>query len=429
MLSELNWCKMKNMSIRSDCRLCGHKLSDSPILSLKPTPPANEFVSDVSVIQEEFPIDIFVCPNCGHVQLPVIVDPSRLFGHYVYVSGTSPVFVGHFVEYAKQMVRMFDLSPGDFVIDIGSNDGTLLRQFKNKHDMRVLGIDPAQEISAMACVSGIPTISQFFTSSLVKNIIGDGDKARLILANNMFAHADNLGDIADGIKLALHENGVFVFEVSYLVDVCEQTLFDTMYHEHLSYHAVTPLIQFFKCRGMRIFDAERINTHGGSIRIYVTHENNNIVSSNPQRLEGILKYESENGYSSPDCPPLCELSIKIEELRSKLVSKLLEIQNSGKTVAAFGAPAKATTLMYHFGLDKNTIKFIVDDSPLKQGLFTPGKHVPVFSSKAIEELKPDYLVILAWNFADSIIQKNKEYMERGGTFIVPIPNFREVSHV
>src|SRR3989338_4399294 len=254
------------MRRRSDCRLCGsHKLQ--PLFSLGATPLANEFVSagDRGKPQERFPLDVHQCVDCGHVQLLDVVDPELLFRHYVYVSATSPVFVDHFRRYAEAMLRYTAMPTGSRVVEIGSNDGTLLRFFKDA-GMQVLGIDPARRIAEEATKSGIETLPEFFDLALTRQLRSQGKGAALVTANNVFAHADDLHAIVEGVAHLLAPDGLFVFEVSYLLDVFEKTLFDTIYHEHLSYHTVKPLVGFFQRRGMELVDAVRVDSHGGSLR-------------------------------------------------------------------------------------------------------------------------------------------------------------------
>jgi SAM-dependent methyltransferase len=413
--------------VRDDCRLCGSK-DLTKVLDLTPTPPANEFVpagpSATFEVQEEFPLYLASCGKCGHVQLPVVVDPERLFRNYVYVSGTSPVFVDHFRRYADDMIRQLELIPGDLVVEIGSNDGTLLKFFRDA-GMRVLGIDPAKDIAARATADGVETWNEFFTPELAQKIVHERGHAMLVVANNVFAHADDLRGIAEGVKHLMNGRGVFTFEVSYLPDVLEKTLFDTIYHEHLSYHSVGPLARFFESCGMTLRDAQRIDTHGGSLRGTAVGRRDTLVSKN---VTDLIAYENALGLP-PDGNgrvPFDVFNQRILGLRDKLRKFLIQAKVDGKRVAGFGAPAKATTLMYHFGLGQDDLEFIVDDSPLKQGLFTPGKHVPVLPSTAIHQLKPDYLVVLAWNFADSIIAKCQPFRDAGGKFVVPIPEFRVV---
>jgi len=393
------------------------------VLGLTPTPPANAFVSasERHKAQDCFPLDVFFCKSCGHVQLLDVVDPRLLFEHYVYVSGTSPVFVRHFQEYAADIVRRYSPAADALVVDIGSNDGTLLSFFKAA-GCRVLGIDPAQEIAADATARGIETVAAFFTPQLAERLVTERGQAKIVTANNVFAHADDLHGIAKGVAALLAPDGVFVFEVSYLADVVEKTLFDTIYHEHVAYHALAPLIPFLRSHGLEVVEAIRVDPHGGSLRVIAAlvggpHRPGDSVAAllSSERDMGLGKIETFYGFAA-----------RIKHLKTELSAVLRDIKTQGKTIAAFGAPAKATTLMYHFGIGPQAIDYVIDDSPLKQGLFTPGMHIPVVGGAALAERKPDYLLLLAWNFAEPIIAKNRAYLDGGGHFIVPLPKLRVV---
>src|SRR5512142_2711142 len=244
------------------CALCGHTLLNK-VLQLASTPPANELLGSEDIDQEHFPLTLDLCPNCGHLQLREVVDPARLFKNYVYVSRTSPVFVAHFKDYATKMMDRFGLGSESLVVDIGSNDGTLLKQFTG---CKILGIDPAEDIAHEANMHGVPTITAFFDKYLAQAIVAQHGTADLVTANNVFAHTEHLRAFTLAVKDLLGPEGVFVFEVSYRVDVLENMLFDTIYHEHLAYHSVTSLVPFFESLGLRLFDVERIPSHGGSLR-------------------------------------------------------------------------------------------------------------------------------------------------------------------
>jgi len=402
---------------RTTCRLC-HSRNLELVLSLTPTPPANAFITaaDLNKNEERFPLDVFFCRDCAHVQLLDVVDPSILFKNYVYVSGTSPVFVNHFKNYAAEMIQKFKLDKEAFVVEIGSNDGTLLRFFKEA-GMGILGIDPAEAIARSATRNGIETLAAFFTSKLADTIKAQDGQADLIVANNVFAHADDLHDIVKGIRTLLKPQGAFVFEVSYLVDVYEKTLFDTIYHEHVCYHSVMPLRNFFQANGMELIAVQRVDTHGGSLRAVAQ------PAGGPHPVEpSVAEFiQREEALGLDKAATLRGFSVKINKLRDELYALLKKFKSEGKRIAAFGAPAKATTLMLHFGIGPEFVDFIVDDSPLKQGLYSPGYHIPVVPSKEIDSRHPDYLVILAWNFADSIIAKHAEFRRQGGFFIIPVP--------
>ncbi len=391
--------------------------------SLVPTPPANAFVNAdrVGAPQKAFPLDVFFCGACGHVQLLDVVDPRILFEEYVYVSGTSPAFVKHFKDYAESVWTFAKAQDGALVLDIGSNDGTLLAPFKAL-GAKVQGVDPARDIAAEATRNGLPTIADFFTVDLARKIVSEQGPAAIITANNVFAHIDDLGGVADAVRAALAPDGVFVFEVSYLLDVVEKTLFDTIYHEHLAYHAVRPLIPFLDRHGLELIEAQRVSSHGGSLRGIAQ------LKGGPRKrgasVDEALKQEAARGLEKIET--YRAFAGQIAALGKALKVELAKAKAEGKTVMGFGAPAKATTLMFHFSLGKDDISAIVDDSPLKQGKFSPGLHIPVVPAKAIETQKPDYLLILAWNFADSIIAKNQDFKARGGRFIVPVPELKVI---
>lgn len=407
---------------RGSCRLCdGAALVN--VFSLAPTPLANAFVTrtDLGKAQQRYPLDIFFCESCGHVQLLDVIDPVVLYEHYVYVSGTSPVFVKHFKEYADYVTASF-LPPRDgLVVDIGSNDGTLLRFFK-EGGRRILGVDPAREITDQARASGIPTIVEFFTPALAARIREEHGPASVITSNNVIAHIDDLAAVMQGIRHLLAADGVFVFEVSYLADVVEKTLFDTIYHEHLDYHSVGPLVGFFSRCGLELIEAERVDTHGGSLRGVVQRKGGpRAVGSSVARA---LAQEKALELDQP--ATFRDFAAHIETLKTELIGLLKKLKAEGKRIAGFGAPAKTTTLMYHFGLEPGMIDFIVDDSPLKQGHFTPGMHIPVVPTQQLYERRPDYAVILAWNFAEPIMAKHAAFREGGGRFIIPLPKVRVV---
>jgi SAM-dependent methyltransferase len=368
------------------------------------------------VAQAVYPLEVVICQDCAHLQLRHVVDPELLFRDYVYEAGTSPVFVAHFQRYAEAAIERFGLRPGDLVVEIGSNDGTLLRFFKEA-GMRVLGIDPARGIARRAEERGIRTIPEFLDRDLARSVRSDHGEAKLVVANNVLAHIDDLAGVVAAIKDLLAADGVLVFEVSYALDVYEKTLFDTIYHEHLDYHAARPLVGFFERAGLPLFAAERVPTHGGSLRGFAGR-GRAVEPSVQERL-------NEESAAAIDRPQTWRAwSEQIAARRDELVALLRRLKGEGRTVAGYGAPAKATTLMHHFGLGTESLDFIVDDSPLKQGLLAPGTHIPVLAAQALTDRRPDYLVVLAWNFADSIVERNSQYRDRGGRFIVPLPEVK-----
>ena len=406
-----------NYHRRANCRLCA-STDLTNVFSLAPTPLANAFVTREALgrKQQLYPLDIFFCMGCGHLQLLDVIDPVALYEHYVYVSGTSPVFVHHFRDYADYVHEKFKPPADGLVVDIASNDGTLLRFFKDQ-GRRILGVDPAQEIAEQAVSSGIPTIVDFFSPRLADRIAAEHGQANVITANNVIAHVDDLVSFMDGVRRLLAPDGVFVFEVSYLDDVVKKILFDTIYHEHLDYHSVKPLTGFFSRCGLEMIEAMRMDTHGGSLRGVVQHRGGpRPVGPSVSR---IVAREEEVGLDRKET--FRSFAEHIEQVKTELVGLLRGLKAEGKRIAGFGAPAKTTTLMYHLGIGPEMIDFVVDDSPLKQGHFTPGMHIPVVPAAQLYERRPDYVVILAWNFAEPIMAKHAAFREGGGQFIVPLP--------
>jgi SAM-dependent methyltransferase len=401
--------------------LCGSK-DLTQVLSFGETPPANSYLASADLGKQELfaPLVVNMCNACKLVQLRDVVDPKVIFSNYLYVSGTSPVFVAHFADYAKTVAEQFDLTKDSLVVDVGSNDGVLLSHFK-KLGMQILGIDPAQNIAAEATKNGIPTISKFFTTETARSIAAEHGKASVITANNVFAHTDDVSGFVESVKELLSPNGVFVFEVQYLKDLVEQNLFDMIYHEHLCYYHLTPLVPFFRRLGFRIFDVEQVPTHGGSIRVHVGWDDGPHKTS--ERVGHMLRKETPLN----DVSTYHAFAERIDDIGRKLRSLLEDFRRQGKRVVGYGAPAKATTLCYSLGIDGGMLEYIVDDSPMKQGLYMPGTHIPIKSSAVLYADKPDICLILAWNFADSIVKNHAQFIKNGGIFIIPVPEPRILS--
>jgi len=409
---------MKDYVKISSCRICKNK-NLKRVLNLGSTPPANSFLKKLDLRKKEpfFPLQLFFCNNCKLVQLGHVVSPELLFRKYLYVSSTSPLFIKHFEEYASSVFKRFCLNKNSLVVDIGSNDGILLRPFK-KLGTKVLGVDPAEEIAEKATKEGLTTLPYFLNRKVASEISDKYGIADVICANNVFAHVNDLDELTKAVKIILKPDGVFIIEAPYLIDFLEKNLFDLVYHEHLSYLAIKPLNFFFKKHGMRIFDVIKTSSHGGSIRVFVKKNSgkNKILSSakkfiNEETLKGLGKEKT-----------FLDFADKIEGNKKELLNLLKSIKNQGKTIVGYGAPAKGNTLLNYFGIDTKILDYIIDDSPLKQGLFTPGTHIPVYSSERLnKDPKPNYIFILAWNFAQPIIEKLASFSEQGGKFIVPVP--------
>ncbi len=388
------------------------------MLDFGQTPPANSFLkkSELRKAEDFFPLKVNFCTRCGQLQLSHVVNPEILFRHYVWVSSTSKVTVAHFEEYARSVFSRFQLKKGDLVVEMGSNDGVLLRPFKAL-GAKVLGVDPARNVAARATREGIPTLSSFFNVNVAKRIAKKHGKAAVITANNVFAHIHDLDEIMRAVHELLDNEGVFVIEAPYNGDMVEKKLFDIVYHEHLSYLSLRPLARFFRRFGMRIFDVVKTPVHGGSVRLFVCLEGAKFTTK--KSVQRFLDLEERMKLHDIDTYRV--FAKKIWKNKTDLTTLLTKLKKQKKRIAAYGAPAKSTTLLHYFHLGKETLDFIVDDSPFKVGLFTPGTHIPVVATKQLYVQKPDYVLILAWNFADSIMTIHKKYKDFGGKFIIPVP--------
>jgi SAM-dependent methyltransferase len=403
--------------VRATCRLCGCP-NPRKVLELAPTPPANAFckTAEEARAQEKIPLYLARCIACGHVQLPVVVDPEVLFRNYVYVSGTSPSFVEHFSKMAR-VLSYGAIGVDDLVVDVGSNDGTLLRQFQEQVGCRVLGVDPAQKIAAEATASGVPTLPTFFGRELATLIREQHGAAALVTANNVFAHADSLTEIALGARDLLDDGGRFVFEVQYLVDLVEGGLFDMVYHEHLSYHHVAPLVPFFRRLHMSLVEVERVPTHGGSIRCTVRageHKASARVAELVAREREVLHERTWRWMDN-----------LIHNAGVALRTLFHEAVDADQVIAGYGAPAKLTTLCHQLRADARDIAWIADDSPWKQGLYAPGTGIPIVSPTSSSGETPDIVVVFAWNFAPQIAAKLRA-AGFTGRIVRPLPTLEDL---
>jgi SAM-dependent methyltransferase len=400
---------------RDNCRLCGSK---DVVLALPLTPTA---IADAYTPRERlapqatYPLDLYLCQSCGHVQLLDVIPSDILFKDYIYVSASSLNLDPHFRAYSSSVISKLGLKPGQQVLDIGSNDGTLLRLLKEK-DLRVLGVDPAREIALKSTAAGIETIPAFYTSELGMQLRTERGPMDLVTANNVYAHADNLADMTDGIRNVLAPKGIFVFEVSYLLDQLEGMVFDYVYHEHLCYHSVKPLRVFLARHGLELVDVERVGTKGGSIRGFaqlkggpwpVKPSVNEFVAA--EDAAGLDRLETYQKFSK-----------RIDDAKRDLNLLLDRLESEGKRIAGFGASATSTTLIYHFGLGSR-LECIYDDNSQRHNLFSPGFHIPVVSPAKMSKQHPDAVVLLAWRFVDPVSRHHQDYLRNGGQFIVPLP--------
>lgn len=408
---------------RTTCRLCGggeHEL----VLHVAPTPIVDAYVrtEDLGKMQPVYPLDLFLCRGCGHAQLLHVIDPGILYSDYLYVTSSSLGLPQHFERYAHEVVSGINPPKESLVIDIGSNDGSLLRAFKDM-GLRVLGIDPAREIARQATNAGVETLPVFFTAELGHQLRQERGSAAIVTVNNLFANVDDLIDMTLGIRELLAPDGIFVFESFYLADVVQNMVFDFIYHEHLSAFSVTPLVHFFHRCGMELIDVQRVPTKGGSLRYTVQRAGGKRPTA--ASVAALMDFENRLGLGRSDI--FRAFTEKIERTKEGLTDLLRDLKTRGKTIAGYGASATTTVLMYHFELSE-FVSFIVDDNPTRQGLFSPGCHVPVMSPQALYERKPDGVLIFAWRYVEPILSKHQAYLEQGGRFIVPLPIIRQISN-
>lgn len=407
---------------RDTCRGCeGNDLEK--VFSLKPSPIGDAYVSfeKRNVKQPNYPIDLYMCKNCGLAQLIDVIDPDILYGEYLYVTSSSAGLSGHFQAYADSIIKRCRLKPGSLVVDLGSNDGTLLRHF-HQRGMSVLGVEPAAHIANQATASGIMSIADFFTLDLAKNIVAKHGHAKVICANNVFANIDDLKSWVTAVNELLDGDGMFVFESYYLADLVQNMVFDFIYHEHLSSFSVRPIKALFERVGLELVAVERVATKGGSLRYFVQRPNG-LFKKDGSVVEMLALEEKMGLYRIETFMAYAD---KINALKARTKAFLVKAKTEGKSIAGFGASITGTTLIYHFEIGEY-LDYLVDDNLAKQGRFSPGLHLPVVSSSVLYERNPDYVIILAWRFAKTIISSNKCYLEGGGRFIIPVPEFKIVS--
>ena len=398
------------------CRSCkGSNLFLS--LPLGDHPPANGFLRAAQLGQPEakFPLNTHVCLDCGLIQLPDNI-PANFFRNYVYVPSVATTMVAHFESLADEVVRTYTTSSDDLIVDIGCNNGLFLG-FCKERGARVLGVDPAKNLTAQAAKKGIDIFGDYFGAQTGKAIAQKYPGAALIVTTNTLNHIADLHDFMAGITLVLRPDGVFIVEVPHAQDLIEKNEFDTIYHEHVSEFTVRSLVDLYKFFDLEIFKIERLPVHGGSIRVYAQKHGGG-RSVEPSVSEW-LRREKEAGLFEKETH--IAFAERVETIRLELMELLSDLRSKGKTIAGYGAPAKGNTLLNYYGIGPDTLLFLVDRNELKHGLYSPGMHVSVVAPSRILETKPDYLLLLAWNFADEIIEQQKEYRKRGGKFILPIP--------
>jgi ubiquinone/menaquinone biosynthesis C-methylase UbiE len=403
-----------------NCRFCDEELIHS-MVDLGMSPLSNAYLDTKSLQSEElfYPLQIFVCHKCLLVQLSKNVEaPEKIFSKYLYFSSFSKTWLTHTEQFANYAIKEFLLNENKQVIEIASNDGYLLQHFKNKN-IPILGIEPASNISKFAEEKGIKTINKFFGEKTANELIENGYEADFLIAINVLPHVPEIKDFLKGIKKILKHDGVCMIQFStYMLPFLRDTEFDSIYHEHFSYFSLLSIQKILTSFKLEIFNVEELSIHGGSLRIFVKHEENTIIKIN-KSVEKLLKKEIESGLSS--ISNYESFSERVKETKLKIWDFFISAKKDGLKIVGYGAPAKGNTMLNYCGIGKEILEYTVDISPHKQGMFLPGTHIPIKNPDIIKETKPDYVVILSWNFKDEIVEQMNYIREWGGKFVVLHP--------
>lgn len=384
-------------------------------------PPPNSYLEKSQLRQKEnlYPLDVCVCENCFLMQLNHIVPAEIMFKNYLYIPSTSQTMLNNFAAITDDLLTKYKFKKGSLVIDVGSNDGSLLGFFKAR-EMEVLGIDPAVNLAAVARLKGIETINDFFSHSLAFKLVKKYGRAKIITATNSMAHINDLNDFCQGLNLLLAKDGVAFLEFPYLLDLIDKNQFDTIYHEHLSYFSVTPLLRLFKNNDLVLLDIIHSPIHGGSLKVYVGPKNTSYRPKESINLflkeEKLRKIDRRSFYD--------DFSRRVKVIKRDIKNFLKKLKKEQKTIVGYGASAKGNIFLNYCQIGRETIDYIVDSIPYKQGRFTPGTHLPIYPETRILENQPDYALLLSWNFQDEILNKQRPYREKGGQFIMTIPYLR-----
>lgn len=419
---KLNKLTENGMVIIKECRMC--KSNELELfLDLGFHPPSDAFLTKEQLDMPEiyYPLTVYTCKKCGLMQLGYVVPAEILYNkNFPYDSSMTLTGKNHFFEMSRDVCERFKLRESSLVIDVGSNVGVLLQGFREQ-GMKVLGVDPAIKIAEIANANGIETWANFFNYETAKKILKLKGKAAVITATNVFAHIGNLDDFMKAVELLLADDGCFVFEAPYFVDLLENLEYDTIYHEHLCYISVKPLTFFFPRFGMEIFDIKKVAIHGGSLRVFIGRKGKRSISEN---VEKFLELEKQKNIYS-----LARLNAFAEEVKNhskELFGLIYNLKKEGKRIVGLSAPAKGNTLLNFCGLNKNHLDYVTEKSKIKIGLFCPGTHLQVVPDEELQKDRPDYALLLAWNFSEEIMKNMKSFKEAGGKFIIPIPKPRIV---
>jgi hypothetical protein len=401
------------------CRFCGAPITQT-LVDLGASPLSNAFLSESQLNDMEpfYPLKAGLCGECCLVQLPAVRTPDQIFDEYAYFSSYSESWLAHASRYVDAVMERFHLGPESQVVEIASNDGYLLQYFAAR-GVPVLGIEPAANVAAVAEEKGIPTVVRFFGVETAGDLVAQGRPADLLVGNNVLAHVPDLNDFVAGLKILLSRNGVLTMEFPHLLRMMEDNQFDTIYHEHFSYFSFLTARRVFERHGIRLFDVEKLPTHGGSLRIYGCHEESAAHPVSP-RVCALLAEERDAGLDRPET--YSAFGKRVHETKRALLDFLIGAKASGKRIVGYGAPAKGNTLLNFCGIRTDFLEYTVDLSPHKQGKYLPGTRIPIYAPSAIRETRPDYLLILPWNLKSEIMSQMSHIREWDGKFVVPIPS-------
>ncbi len=405
-----------------NCRFCNAEISHL-FVDLGMSPLANSFLSSDALNKMEpfYPLCTFVCKECLLVQLEEFESPEHIFSNYAYFSSYSQTWLKHIEVFVDMTITKFRLNHNSRVVEIASNDGYLLQHFKKKN-IPILGIEPADNVAKVAIEKGIPTIINFFGSDTAKELVSSDKQADLLIAVNVMPHVPNLNDFIDGMKILTKPNGIIAVQFSaYVLQLIQQNEFDTIYHEHFSYFSLLSLQKIFASHGLVIFDVEELSIHGGSLRIYARHAENNTFPVS-QNTNNILQKEKTLGLDRMSTYTNFQRQVNTAKLN--IWNFFINAKKSGKKIVCYGAPAKGNTLLNYCGIGHDIIDYTVDISPHKQGKYLPGTHIPIMTPEKVSQSKPDYLVILAWNLKEEIMNQMSHIRDWGGKFVVLIPEVK-----
>jgi len=410
--------------INNKCRFCSSPLKTT-FANLGMSPLSNSYLSPEGLNRMEpfYPLHAFVCENCYLVQLQEFQSPDEIFSDYAYFSSYSETWLKHAKRFAGEVISRFGLDNTKQVVEVASNDGYLLRYF-HERKFPVLGIEPAKNVAEAAINAGIPTIVRFFGVQTAKKLALNGKKADLLIGNNVLAHVPDLNDFVKGLKILLKSDGIITMEFPHLMRLIEGNQFDTIYHEHFSYFSFISAEKIFFEHGLTIFDVDELSTHGGSLRIYACHSEDQSKVTN-ERVRNLIEREEVDGFK--DLKLYNTFNDKVKATKRSILHFMNKIKNQGKSIVGYGAPAKGNTLLNYCGIGKDFIDYTVDLSPHKQGYFLPGSHIPIYHPDKIKETRPDYVLILPWNLKDEIMEQMAHIRDWSGQFVILIPEVKVCS--